>query len=81
VGKRLRIYYVSYNPSAAVTVAFRFGAAGALFLRNVIATGGSIVAKDFGDFRYLQGAINESLYLNLSAAVSTAWNVFYVEVT
>lgn len=81
LGNKLRLYYASYNPSAAVEVAFRFGAAGTLFMRNNIVAGGSIVAKDLGDFRYLQGATNEALFLNLSGAVATIWNVFYVEVT
>lgn len=78
-GKKLRISYLSYNPATAVTCAFRFAAAGALFLQNVMPAG-SIVAKDFGDLRYIEGAINEALILNLSSGVSTVWNCFYVEV-
>lgn len=78
-GKKLRISYLSYNPIATVTCAFRFAAAGDLFLQNVMPAG-SIVAKDFGDLRYIEGAINEALILNLSSAVSTVWNCFYVEV-
>lgn len=79
-GHKLRLYYVAYNPSAACECAFRFGAAGPLFLRNNLTQAGSVVAKDFGDVRYLEGAIDESLILNLSGAVSTIWNAFYVEV-
>lgn len=79
-GAKLRISYLSYNPSAAAEVAFRFGAAGTLILRNNLTTGGSVIAKDFGDFRYIEGATNESLILNLSVAVATIWNVNYVEV-
>ena len=77
-GKKLRTYYLAYNPSAAVEAAFRFGAAGGLFLRNDLTTAGSIVAKDFGDFRYVEGAVDEALILNLSLGVSTIWNAFYV---
>lgn len=78
-GKRLRIYYLSYNPLAAVEAAYRFGAAGTLFLRNNV-TANSVIAKDFGDLRYLQGAVDEALILNLSSAVTTNWNAFYQEV-
>lgn len=80
-GKKLRVYYLSYNPSAAVLIAFRFGAAGTQFIRNDIASAGAIVSKDFGDFRFVQGATDEALILNLGGAVSTLWNAFYVEVT
>lgn len=78
-GKKLRIYYASYNPSVGVTAAFRFGASGPLWLQNTV-TADSVIAKDFGDLRYSEGAIDESLFLNLSDSVPTKWNVFYVEV-
>lgn len=78
-GKKLRVYYCSYNPALAVEAAFRFGAAGTLFLRNSI-TANSVIAKDFGALRYVEGAVNEVFILNLSLAVSTIWNTFYVEV-
>lgn len=79
-GKKLRISYLSYNPILAVECAFRFGAAGALFLRNNLTTAGAVIAKDMGDLRYLEGAVDEPLILNLSLAVATIWNAFYVEV-
>ena len=78
-GKALRVYYLSYNPASALTPAYRFGAAGPLFLQFNI-TANSVIAKDFGDFRYVQGAVDEALVLNLSAAVSTNYTVFYLEV-
>lgn len=77
-GNRLRISCVSYNPAAAVEVAFRFGAAGTLWLRNNISAN-SVIAKDFGDYRYLEGGVDEALILNLSAAVSINWTCFYTE--
>ncbi len=77
-GKRLEIVYLSYCPVDAVTCAWRFGAAGDLFLQNPVPAAG-IVAKDFGDLRYLEGDVDEVLYLYLSGAVATTWNVFYVE--
>lgn len=78
-GLSLRIYYASYNPLVAVEAAFRFGAAGGLWLRNNLIAN-AVVAKDFGDWRYLQGAVNEALILNLSLAVAVNWTVFYQEV-
>lgn len=79
-GTKLRISYLSYNPAASVEAAFRFGATGTLFLRNNLTVGGSVIAKDYGDFRYIEGAINESLYLNLTSGVATIWNVNYTEI-
>ena len=79
-GKKVRCYYLAYNNALAVEAAFRFGAAGTLFLRNNLTAAGSVISKDFGDFRYVEGAVNESLILNLSLAVTTIWNAFYVEI-
>ena len=78
-GKALRVHYAAYNPLAAVEAAFRFGPTGSLWLRNNI-TANSVIAKDFDNFRFLQGAIDALLILNLSAAVSVNWNVLYTEV-
>jgi len=79
-GKAIRIYYMSYNPASSVDAAFRFGAAGILLAPNSV-TGGAIVATDMGGGSWsLQLAVNEALYLNLSGAVATLWNVMYVEV-
>lgn len=78
-GKKIRLSYASYNPALAVEAGFRFGAAGTLFLRNSIGAG-SVVAKDFGDMRYLEGAVDEALILNLSVGVATIWNALYTEV-
>lgn len=79
-GKKLRIFYLAYNPSAANEVAFRFGAAGGLFLRNSLTVGGSVIAKDFGDLRYIEGAVDETLVLNLSSGSTTIWNAIYTEI-
>lgn len=78
-GKRLRVFYLSYNPLLAVEAAFRFGAAGSLFLRNNVLAN-SVIAKEFGFGKYVQGAIDESLILNLSLGVNVIWNAHYVEV-
>lgn len=79
-GKKLRVSYLSYNPALAVEAAFRFGAGGTLILRNSV-TANAVVAKDFGDMRYIEGAVDEPLYLNLSIGVATLWNALYTEVT
>ena len=73
----IRLSYLSYNPDSPVTAAFSFGAAGTEFLKNKLQGSGSIVAKDFGDFKSLEGGEAVGLYLRLSAAVPTQWNVFY----
>lgn len=78
-GKKLRLFYLSYNPLLAVEAAFRFGASGSLFLRNNLVAN-SVVAKEFGMSRYLEGAVDEALILNLSLAVNVIWNAFYSEV-
>ena len=77
-GKHLRIFYASYNPFAAVQAAFRFGPAGTLWLVNSVVAN-SVIAKEFGPTRLLEGAVDESLILNLSDAVATNWTVFYEE--
>lgn len=78
-GKKLRVSYLSYNPVLAVEAAFRFGASGGMFLRNSVVAG-SVIAKDVGDLRYIEGAVDEPLILNLSLAVATMWNVLFVEI-
>ena len=78
-GFAIRVHYASYNPAADAEIGFRFGAAGNIWLRNnVIAK--SVIAKDFGDLRFIQGEPNEALILNLSAGTVTDWTVFYLEV-
>ena len=78
-GTRVRVYYAAYNPIVAADCAFRFGAAGTLWLRNNV-TANSVIAKDFGDLRFVQGAIDEALFLNMVIGVATNWTVFYLEV-
>lgn len=79
-GKKLKIAYLSYNPNASVECYFRLGEAGVAFLRTNVLVAGTVIAKDFGDFRYIEGDADESLYLNLSSAIDTIWNAFYSEV-
>jgi hypothetical protein len=78
-GKRLNVGYLAYNPESAVEARFKFPTTGTTFLRNKLTVGGAVIAKDFGA-KFWEGAINEALVLNLSAAVPTIWNAVYVEV-
>jgi hypothetical protein len=78
-GKKLRLFYLSYNPFLAVEIAFRFGVSGPLFLRSKLMAGG-VISKELGTNRYLEGAVDEPLILNLSGNVDTIWNAFYIEV-
>lgn len=90
VGRRLRLFYLSYNPDAPCEVmGFQFGPTPGIppddwessrFLRNQIAVAGSIIAKDFGDQKYWQGGFNQSLYLVIVGVATVAWNVAYIEV-
>lgn len=76
-GKAVRVHYVSYNPSSDQNeIAFRFGAAGAKFLLNTVPAG-SIIAKDFGDAKYVTGAIDEVFYFYQGFGASSNYNVFY----
>ena len=77
--RRLLLNYVSYNPNAAAEVGVRFGETGPIFLRNDLVAPMSVIAKDFGDFRFLLGGVGEALYLNQNNAVKTNWTVFYQE--
>lgn len=79
-GKRTRIHYASYNPAASCDVYFRFGGGGTAFLHNSLTQAGAVIAKDFGDFRYVEGAVDEVLYIVLGSAVANIWNIFYTEV-
>ena len=61
-----------------IAATVRFGAAGPLFLRNSVGAG-AVIAKDFGDMRYLEGAVDESLFLNMVVGVACIWNAIYTE--
>lgn len=78
-GKKIRLFYVSYNPLSAVEAGFRFAAAGTIWLKFSVA-GSSVITKDFGPaMRYFEGAIDQALILNLSSTVNVNWTVFYAE--
>ena len=77
-GKRLRVFYLSFN-NTTTTVECYFAFGTMQFLRNNVLAN-SVIAKDFGDFRCIQGAVDQALVLNLSVATPVNWNVLYVEV-
>jgi|SRR6267142_3954273 len=78
-GKRIRVYYGSYNLlDATVTeIYFKF-ASGNPFLRNKI-TQYSVIAKEFGTIRPMAGLINDTFIINLDQATRVNWNVSYEE--
>lgn len=78
-GYRIRIKWLSVEPLAPVTFYFKWGTSGKIFYTFNIVTGGSIIMRDIKE-RFLQGLINELLYINLSAPVSTIWNLDLEEV-
>lgn len=94
--RRLRLFYLSYNPSVACEVmGFQFGPTPETFiledeqidwfrnnrfLRNLIVVGGTVIAKEFGDNKYWQGGIGEKLYLVVKSAAPVVWNVMFVEI-
>lgn len=78
IGATLHIHYCSYNPRGATEAGFRWGTTGTIFLRNDVAAN-SVIAKDFGETRYISGKPDESLYLNQSADTTVNWTVFYTE--
>lgn len=79
-GKKLRIYYLAYQPLTQMEVWFNFGVSATKILYTRPVADG-IVAKDFGEARYIQGNTDEALNLNVQlGAVTTYWNVFYIEV-
>lgn len=77
-GATLHVHYCSYNPKAATEAGFRWGSTGTIFLRNDV-TANSVIAKDFGETRYIMGKPDESLFLNQSVATTVNWTVFYTE--
>lgn len=83
-GKKVRITYYNLNAdagnAAAVTASLRFGVAGADLVKASLVAG-AILARNIGaGKRYFEGAINESLIVNLSAAQLVNVNIEYAEI-
>ncbi|MFA6204214.1 MAG: hypothetical protein WC710_13640 [Gallionella sp.] len=84
-GKAVRLWWYQMaalpTNSAAVIAGLRFGAAGTLFGTTPLSQYGGAIAHHFRDGRaYVQGAADEVLYVNLSAAQTVYVNVETEEV-
>ena len=77
-GLRVRVFYLSYNNTAATVEAY-FAFGGTSFLKNKVLAN-SVIAKDFGDFRCIQGSVDQALVINLDVATTVNWNVLSVQV-
>jgi len=75
-GKAIRVHYASYNIKTDCEVGFRFGPAGNIWLQNDTVAK-SVIAKDFGDFRWIEGEPDEALYLNVSITAVVNWTIIY----
>lgn len=83
-GYSIRLHYLLLNAdganSADVTAALRFGVAGGL-IYTVCLKAGSIFARNIGaGLKHIEGATNEALYVNLSAAQTVNVTVEWEEV-
>jgi hypothetical protein len=84
-GSYLRLHYVALNAdggnAADVTSAVCFSATGSLIYKMSLKPG-SIFARNVGaGRRYLEGAVDESLYLNLSTTQTVNVTIEYDETT
>lgn len=71
-GARVRLFYLCLNADGAnaadVTAGIRFGATGGIVYTTSLKAG-SIFARNIGaGLNYIQGQVDEALFLNLSAA-------------
>ena len=78
-GKKVRVHYFAYNPETAGTFFYRFGTGGASHLRAKVPAE-SYISRAFEASYRLDGAVDESLFLNLDAAVNVNYSVYYTEV-
>lgn len=84
-GKRIRLWWYNLGADPAngahVIAALRFGVAGTDFYKTALSQYGAATAHSFKAGRsYHQGAVDESLYVNLSAAQTVYGNIDYEEV-
>jgi hypothetical protein len=82
-GKSIRLHYLALNAdasnSAAVTAALKFGSGALIFKLSLSA--GSLFGRNIGaGRRYIQGAVNEALSLNLSGSETVNATIEYEEV-
>ncbi|HEX6215264.1 MAG TPA: hypothetical protein VFZ38_10620 [Vicinamibacterales bacterium] len=84
-GKSIRLawYHLAASPSngSPVTAGLRFGAGGTDFVSAPLSQyGGALAHSPKAGRSYYQGAVNEALYLNLSAAQAVTLNIDVEEV-
>lgn len=81
-GKSIRLFYLGYSAdganSADVTAYVKFGAGSAIYKQSLAAK--AMFAHTVAARRYVQGAVDEALTLNLSAAQTVHVNIEYLEV-
>lgn len=84
-GKKIRLYFFGYSAGANVTgvlAGLRFGAAGTIFDQQYLVTPGQPHARNIqAGKRYVDGAVNEELILNLSGAQTVYVNLELDEIT
>ena len=83
-GKKIRLYYASLNAddanSAAVIAILKFGAGGAALYKYSLGAGGIWARNISAGRRHIDGAVDQALILNLSAAQSVHVSIEYEEV-
>lgn len=83
-GSKIRLYHLGYSAGAGVTgvlVGARFGAAGTIFDNEYLVTAGQAFARNIqAGKRYVDGAVNEPLVVNLSGAQTVYVNIEYEEI-
>lgn len=84
-GKKVRLYSFGYSAGANVTgclAGLRFGPAGTIFNNQYLITAGQAWNRNFqGGKRYIEGAVDESLIVNLGAAQTVYINYEAEDVT
>lgn len=83
-GKKIRLYFFGYSAGSDVTgvlCALKFGTAGTVFDRQYLSAAGQPYARNIqAGKRYVDGAVDEVLVLNLSAAQTIYTNVELEEI-
>lgn len=83
-GKKIRLYFFGYSAGSSVTgvlAGLRFAAAGTIFDQQYLVAPGQPYARNIqSGKRYVDGAVDEALVLNLSAAQTVYTNVELEEI-
>jgi len=79
-GKKIQVGNYEITPTAAVTVAWKSGAATTLRAGIALLAGTTYSENRFPDSFFLETAVAEDLVLNLGLALVTAYWISYIEV-